>query len=157
MASLRGPTDSPPKFMSASACSPNHNHRHNKFKGSFIWHRHFSMLPLHGTEGTGLLLFGKTLSWFSQIFCSLENTNIKEKKTRKPIYWLNSLRARSIATCFHQQFLASISSVHSKPNSEIYTQYHQYGMVSHSKVQMAPANSQARVSVVHYTSFHLDL
>lgn len=87
MASLWGPTDSPPKFISASACSPNHNHRHNKFKSSFIWHRHFSMCPLRGTEETALLLFGKTLSWYSQIFCSLENASIKEKKTRKPIYW----------------------------------------------------------------------
>lgn len=29
----------------------------------------------------------KPFLWCSQIFCSLENTSIKEKKTRKPIYW----------------------------------------------------------------------
>lgn len=49
VASLRGPTDSPPKFIPAQACSLNHDCRHNKFEGSFLYMTvDTAVLPSHG-------------------------------------------------------------------------------------------------------------
>lgn len=123
MASLWGPTDSPPKFIPAQACSLDHNHRHNKFKGSFIWQQTLfnTSFAWHKRESTPLTWQNCRAFWWlilgTHTYFAVWKIPILRRKTSSTDR-LNYLLARSTAMYF-DHFSSGLSSIHTVSGAKL--------------------------------------